>query len=74
MLVVILSCVIACQSIALWVLRQKLKNVKYDGTVEVHEDEDTKTFSFKPDGDLYDLDKRKEVRLRVELHSVGRRE
>lgn len=74
MLVVLLIVVIVVQSIALIALTQKLKNVKYDGTVQVHEDEGTKTFSFEPNGDLYDLDQRKEVRLKVELNSVGNRE
>lgn len=38
---------------------------RFDGTMDVFEDEDTKTFSFNVNEDPYDLDKKDQITLRV---------
>lgn len=45
-------------------------DAKYDGTVEVHETDDKKTFQFVVNGDPHDLDQQKEVLLKVTATST----
>lgn len=42
---------------------------KYIGTIDIHEDEVSKTFSLNMNEDPYDLEKRKEVIFKVEKSS-----
>ena len=41
-------------------------DAKYDGTVETSVDDDGKTFSLNLDGDPYEIDQQKELRLKVD--------